>query len=197
MYSSAASRPSQHFSTVTVGPSVPDAPIRSTRSQWMPSSAALTVTVPPVISRSCSALMPSLTPASISSVTPLTFSHASPSVSVVAPDLMPFFPLALSFSVPVPQMVTCEPSLHLMTAFSAFSLSGYVSSLFFAESVRVFTVPAAAAMVTPVDFAQVMGAVSALVSVSPLRISVTPVTPFFTFMEPSAQLPDTEYTPAS
>ena len=54
----------------------------------------------------------------------------------------------------------------------------------------MFTVPAAATMVTPLDLAQVMGAVSALVRVRPLSTRVTPVTPFFTFTEPSAQEPE-------
>ena len=51
-------------------------------------------------------------------------SHAVLSSSVVAPDLMPFLPFAVTVSVPVPPIVTCEPSLHLMTAFSASALSG-------------------------------------------------------------------------
>ena len=42
----------------------------------------------------------------------------------MALDLMPFLPLAVMFKVPEPQMVTSEPFLHLMTAFSVFSLSG-------------------------------------------------------------------------
>ena len=73
---------------------------------------------------SCSALIASLTAAVMSSVRLRIVRLASPSVSVVAPDLMPFLPSAVMFSVPPPQSVTAEPSLHLMTAFSAFALSG-------------------------------------------------------------------------
>ena len=114
-----------------------------------------------------------------------------PSSAVVAPDLMPFLPLAVTVRLPVPHRVTWEPSLHLMTAFSAASLSGDSSSLFLALSVRLLTEPSAATMVTWVDLLQVMGAVSALVRAKPFSTSVTPVAPFFTVMEPSAQVPVT------
>ncbi len=46
-------------------------------------------------------------------------------------------------------------------------------------------------MVTSLDLPQVMAAVFSLVSVRPSSTSVTPVVPFFTLMEPSAQLPET------
>ena len=117
--------------------------------------------------------------------------EASPSSAVVVPDLMPFLPLAVMVRLPVPPSVTCEPSLHLMTAFSAASLSGYSSSLFLALSVRLLTEPSAAMMVTSVDLLQVMGAVSALVRDRPFSTSVTPVVPFLMVMEPSAQVPVT------
>ena len=90
----------------------------------MASSAASMVSVPLSTFKSCSALMASLTGASIFSVKSRMVSDASPSSSVVAPDLMPFLPLAVTVSSPSPQRVTVEPSLHLMTAFSAFSFSG-------------------------------------------------------------------------
>ena len=57
--------------------------------------------------------------------------------------------------------------------------------------------PAAATTVTPVDLLQVSGAVVELVSVRPSSTMVTPVVPFFTLMDPSAQLPETTYVPAS
>ena len=90
----------------------------------MPSSAALTVTVPLSMLSVCSALMASFTLAVMLSVRLLMVNDASPSSSVVAPDLMPFLPLATTLSVPAPVSSTCEPSLHLMTAFSASVLSG-------------------------------------------------------------------------
>ena len=46
-------------------------------------------------------------------------------------------------------------------------------------------------MVTSLDLPQVMAAVSSLVRVRSLSTSVTPIVPFFTLMEPSAQLPET------
>ena len=173
-----------------VGPTVPSAPTVRVRSQWMPSSPAATVMLPLSRVSSCSALMPSFTGASILRVSSRIVKEASPSASVVWPDLMPFFPLAVRFRVPAPHNVTWEPSLHLMTAFSAFSFSGCSSSLFMAESLRVFTVPASARMVTAVLLAQVMAAVSALARVRPERTSVTPAVPFFTLTLPSAQLPE-------
>ena len=109
---------------------------------------------------------------------------------------MPFLPLAVMFIVPVPHSVTFEPSLHFMTAFSAFSLSGYSSSLFSAESLSAFTEPSAATIVTSVDLLHDIGAVSALSSSSPFNISVTQVVPFLTSMLPSAHEPDSEYVPA-
>ena len=63
--------------------------------------------------------------------------------------------------------------------------------MFLALSVRLLTEPSAATMVTWVDLLQVMGAVSALVRAKPFSTSVTPVAPFFTEMEPSAQVPVT------
>ena len=116
--------------------------------------------------------------------------EASPSSSVVAPDLMPFLPFAVMLRVPVPQIVTCEPSLHLITAFSALSLSAYSSSLFFSLSLSEFTEPSATSIVTSVDLLQETGAVSELSSSSPSRMSVTPVVPFFTSTLPSEQLPE-------
>ena len=134
--------------------------------------------------------MASLTGASIVSVSSRMVRLASPSSSVEAPDLIPFLLLAVMVSAPVPQSVTWEPSLHLRTAFSAFSFVGYMSSLFCSLSESILTVPAAASIVTCEDLPQVMDAVSALVSVRPSRISVTSVVPFLTLTEPSAQLPD-------
>ena len=116
---------------------------------------------------SCPALMASLTGASIVSVSSRMVRLASPSSSVEAPDLIPFLPLAVMVSAPVPQSVTWEPSLHLRTAFSAFSFVGYMSSLFCSLSESILTVPAAASIVTCEDLPQVMDAVSALVSVRP------------------------------
>ena len=55
---------------------------------------------------SCSALMPSFTGASMFRVRSRMVSQASPSPSVVAPALMPFLPLAMRFSVPLPRSVT-------------------------------------------------------------------------------------------
>lgn len=49
----------------------------------------------------------------------------------------------------------------------------------------------AATMVTSLDLLQAMGAVSLLVRVRPSSTRVTPVVPFLTVMEPSAQLPET------
>lgn len=46
-------------------------------------------------------------------------------------------------------------------------------------------------MVTSLDLPQVIAAVFSLVSVRPSNTSVTPVVPFFTLMEPSAQLSET------
>ena len=82
------------------------------------------VIVPLSMFRVCSALIASLTGAWIVRLTFRMVSEAVPSSSVVAPDLMPFFPLAMIFSVPEPEIVTWEPSLHLRTAFSASALSG-------------------------------------------------------------------------
>ena len=59
-----------------------------------------------------------------------------------------------------------------------------------AASVRAFSVPSAARIVTPLDLPQVMGAVVLLVRSRPLSTSVTPVTPFFTLTEPSEQVPE-------
>ena len=89
----------------------------------MASSAAEIVNVPLSMFKSCSALIASFTSAVMFKVRSRMVRLASPSVSVVAPDLMPFLPLALTFSVPLPQSVTFEPFLHLMTAFSALVLS--------------------------------------------------------------------------
>ena len=156
----------------------------------MPSSAALTVILPLSISTVAPALMPSLTVAAIDRVSSRIFSHASPSSSVVSPDLMPFLPFASILSVPLPHSVTCEPSLHLMTAFSAASFSGCVSSLFCSVSAKVFTVPSAATIVTAVLLLQAIGAVVLPVSVRPSSTSVTPVVPFLTVTLPSAHVPD-------
>jgi len=143
----------------------------------------------PIVS-SCPALIASLTGAWIVSVNSRMVRLASPSSSVEAPDLIPFLPLAVSVSEPVPQSVTWEPSLHLRTAFSAFSFAGYVSPLFCSLSESALTVPAAASIVTCEDLPQVIGAVSVLVSVRLSKISVTSVVPFLIVTEPSAQLPD-------
>ena len=70
------------------------------------------------------ALMPSFTPALMFSVSDLIVSDASPSSSVEAPVLMPFFPFAVIDSSPLPQSVMFDPALALITAFSALVLSG-------------------------------------------------------------------------
>ena len=62
---------------------------------------------------------------------------------------------------------------------------------------RAFTVPERTRIVTSVDLPHRIGAVSALVSDSPLSTSVTPVVPFLTLTEPSAQLPESTYVPAA
>ena len=46
---------------------------------------------------------------------------ASPSSAVVAPDLMPFLPFAVMFSVPVPLAATIFTSLDLLQAMRAVS----------------------------------------------------------------------------
>ena len=121
--------------------------------------------------------------------------EASPSSLVDAPDFIPFLPFAFMVSVPLPHSVTSEPSLHFITAFSAFSFSGCSSSLLYSVSASVFSVPSAAVTVTSEDLPHASGAVSSEVSSSPSRISVTPVVPFFIFIEPSAHFPDTVYVP--
>ncbi len=118
-----ASRPSQHSAILIVGPSVPSEPIFKTRSLCTASSPAAMLSVPLSMLSSCWAFIASFAGAEMLSVSSLIMRDASPSSSVVAPDYMPFLPFAVMFSVPVPHMVTCEPSLHLITAFSAFSLS--------------------------------------------------------------------------
>ena len=137
-------------------------------------------------SSAVSAFTASFTGASMFSVRSRMVKEASPS-SVVAPDLMPFLPFACTFSVPAPQSTTCEPSLHLMTAFSASALPD--SSLLLSVSVSVFSVPAATSMVTSLPLPQTMGAVVSEVSVNPFSTSVTPSVPFSTVTLPSAQLP--------
>ena len=67
--------------------------------------------------------------------------------------------------------------------------------MFFALSVSVFAVPAAATIVTSLLLLQRIGAVVSDVRVKPSRTSVTSVVPFFTLIEPSAQLPETTYVP--
>jgi len=49
--------------------------------------------------KSCSAFIASFTLAEMLSVSSFIVSEASPSASVVAPDLMPFLPLAVMFIV--------------------------------------------------------------------------------------------------
>ena len=107
-----------------VGPSVPAAPTFSVRSLCRASSPAEMVTVPLSTFSSCSAFTASLTGASMVSVSSRMVRDASPSSAVVAPDLMPFLPLALTVRLPVPHSTTRLPSLHLMAAFSASVLSG-------------------------------------------------------------------------
>ncbi|CCX63731.1 unknown [Firmicutes bacterium CAG:791] len=159
-----------------------------------------------------SAFTASLTGAAIVSVSSRMVRDASPSVPVEAPDLIPFLPFAWRTSSPVPQRTTCEPSLHLMTAFSAvelllaslpdsvseslpsallfFVLESLLPSLLASVSESVFTVPAAASMVTSVLFAQISGAVVWEERVRPSSARTTPVVPFCTFTLPSSQLPD-------
>ena len=157
----------------------------------MASSAAAMVSVPLGMFSVCSALMASLTAALMVSVSSSMVSEASPASSVAPPDLMPFLPFALMRKLPAPQSVTVEPSLHLMTAFSASVFSGYSPSLFCALSVRTFSVPSAARIATPDDLPQVMGAVALLVRSRPFKIRVTPVVPFLILIEPSAHAPET------
>ena len=113
--------------------------------------------------------------------------EVSPSC-VVEPDLMPFLPFARRVSAPLPQSSTREPSLHLITAFSASALP--VSSLLTVVSERVFSVPAAASIVTSLPLPQRMGALLSQVRIRPFSTSVTSRTPFSTFTRPSAQLPE-------
>ena len=124
MFSVAPSIPSQQSVVVMVGPAVPSAPMFSARSQCRASSPAEMFSVPLSMVSSCSAFTASLTGASMVSASSRMVRDASPSSAVEAPDLMPFLPLALTVRLPVPHSVTREPSLHLMTAFSASVLSG-------------------------------------------------------------------------
>ena len=98
-FSSAASSPSQHSETFIVGPSVPSAPMLRTRSLCTASSAAEMLSVPLSMFKSCSAFIASFTGAEMLSVRSFIVSEASPSASVVTPDLMPFLPLAVMFIV--------------------------------------------------------------------------------------------------
>lgn len=82
-----------------VGPSVPSAPMFRTRSQCTASSAAEIFSVPLSMFKSCSAFIASFTGAEMLSVRSFIVSEASPSASVVTPDLMPFLPLAVMFIV--------------------------------------------------------------------------------------------------
>ena len=170
------------------GPSVPSAPMFSSPSLCRASSPAEISSVPLSTFKMDSAFTASLTGASIVSVSSRMVRDASPSVSVEAPDLIPFLPFAWRISSPVPQRTTCEPSLHLMTAFSV--LESLLPSLLASVSESVFTVPAAASMVTPVLFAQISGAVVWEESVRPSSTRATSVVPFCTFTLPSSQLPD-------
>ena len=206
------------------GPSVPSAPMFSSPSLCRASSPAEISSVPLSTFKMDSAFTASLTGASIVRVSSRMVRDASPSVSVEAPDLIPFLPFARRISSPVPQRTTCEPSLHLMTAFSAaelvlasllvtvseslpsallFSvlelslpsllasvLESSLPSLLASVSESVFTVPAAASMVTSVLLAQIIGAVVWEESVRPSSTRTTPVVPFCTFTLPSSQLPD-------
>ena len=189
MFRTAPSKPSQQVETVMAGPVVSSAPMFNSMSQWMASSPAAMVRFPLSTLSRCSALMASFTSASMFSVSSRMVRLASRSSSAV-PDLMPFLPSAFTVSAPPPQRTTCEPSLHLTTAFSAFSLSVALSGSLASLSVRVFSVPSTTAMVTPVDSPQTMGAVSALVRVRPSSSSTTSSVWASTFTEPSAQLPD-------
>ena len=97
------------------------------------------------------------------------------------------------FNVPLPQSVTFEPSLHFITAFSAFVFP--FSSLLFSVSLNAFSVFSAASIVTSELFAHTIGAVSCDANVKPFKIICTPVVPFFTFTLPFVQLPDNTYVP--
>ena len=66
---------------------------------------------------------------------------------------------------------------------------GCSSSLLYSVSVSVFSVPSEAVTVTSEDLPHTSGAVSSEVSSRPYRISVTPVVPFFIFIEPFAHFP--------
>ena len=93
---------------------------------------------------------------------------------------------------PVPVMVRDAPDLTLMAAPSKSSLSSLAAS---SLSDRT-TVPWTYA-VTSVSLLQDRGAVELEERDRSCRIRLTPVVPFFTLMDPSAQDPVTVYTPAS
>ena len=96
-----------------------------------------------------------------------------------SPTFTAFFVLQTRFSVPLPFSVTLAFALPLITADSAYAVlvpsppssvgSPYISALFNAASVSVFTLPASAVIVTVLDefFFTVIGAVNADVSVNP------------------------------
>ena len=88
------------------GPAVPDAPTVRDRSQWRASSPAEMVRLPLSMFSCCSAFTASFTGASMFRVSSRMVRLAAPSSSVVAPDLTPFLPLAVTFRVPEPHRVT-------------------------------------------------------------------------------------------
>lgn len=102
---------------------------------------------------------------------------------------------AFGLNNPFPYPVIMLFSAAQITAFSAFKLLAYVSSLFFSVSERVFTDPSFAVSVTAVLLFKQIGALSAEESVKLSKISVTSVAPFFTVTLPSLHVPEREYMP--
>lgn len=94
------------------------------------------------------------------------------------PDLIPFLPFALIVRLPLPQRTTCEPSLHLITAFSASVFELFSVSLLSAVSLKVFSVESATSIVTSLDLPQTIGAVLLFDKLSPDKIILTFSVPF-------------------
>ena len=176
----------------------------------MPSSVALSVSVPPEMVTLPSEVVSGFSvspvsgdaltaspPAVMLSVPPVMFSSSSqdrPSfaalmfsltsatvITASAAPLMPFFALPSTVSVPVPLMASAAPLLTLTAAFSSLEPS---------VSATVLVVPAAAIRDASAVLFRVIAALSSLVSVRPFSTMVTPVTPFLTVIEPLSQSPE-------
>ena len=107
---SAPSRPSLDLRIVMSAPSTV-----SVASEWIASSPALTVIVPPLSAKLPPALMPSFA-AVMLTVAPSTVMSAAARSASASEPLMPFLALPLTFSVPVPVMVRVLPALALIAA---------------------------------------------------------------------------------